>query len=191
YWAYGSVASEDIAARTQRLAAPGRQHRIGGKNHASVVARRRQQRLKARHLGDAKPRRAALPRAQNLAATAQVMILLGDEKAVLGVLHHLQALAGRLAKRGLVEQHAEALARASADAPAQLMQLRQAEAFGMLDDHDVGVGYVDADLDHRSRYENFQPAVGERLHGGVLGLVLHAAMQQPDIFLAEKLRQMR
>ena len=34
------------------------------------------------------------------------------------------------------------------DPPAQLMELRESEAFGVLDHHDRRLGYVDADLDH-------------------------------------------
>ena len=71
------------------------------------------------------------------------------------------------------------------------MQLSEAEALGVLDDHDVGIRHVDADLDHGRRHEDIQAAVGECLHGGVLGLVLHAAVQETDVLLTEQLRQVR
>ena len=47
----------------------------------------------------------------------------------------------------LGDQDAVALVGAAADASAQLVQLREAEALGVLDDHDGGVGNVDADFD--------------------------------------------
>ena len=105
--------------------------------------------------------------------------------------HHLQALPCGLAERRLVEQHAEALARAAADAAAQLMQLGEAEALGVLDHHDVGVGHVDPDLDHGRRDEDLEPPFGEIRHGGILGLVRHPAMQQADVLRAEHLRKVR
>ena len=60
------------------------------------------------------------------------------------------------------------------------MQLGEAEALGVLDHHDVGVGHVDADLDHRRGHQDLEHAGGERRHGGVLGLVRHGAVQQAD-----------
>ncbi len=47
---------------------------------------------------------------------------------------------------------------APADPAAQLMELGETEALGMLDDHDGGLGHVDAHLDHRGRYQDGQCA---------------------------------
>ena len=47
------------------------------------------------------------------------------------------------------EEQAQRLVLAAADAPAQLVQLRDPVALGVLDEHDRGVGHVDADLDDR------------------------------------------
>ena len=41
----------------------------------------------------------------------------------------------------------------SANAPAQLMELGEAKTLGMLDEHDRGVGHVDADLDDGRRHQ--------------------------------------
>ena len=54
----------------------------------------------------------------------------------------------------LGHQDAVALRRAAAHAPAKLVQLRQAEALGLLDHHHRGVGHVHAHLDHRGRNQN-------------------------------------
>ena len=69
---------------------------------------------------------------------------------------------------------------AAADPAAQLVQLRQAEALGMLDDHDRGVRHVDADLDDGGRDQDRQRARGERRHDAILVLAGELAMHQPD-----------
>jgi hypothetical protein len=73
-----------------------------------------------------------------------------------------------LAERRLVEQQAGRLAGAAPDAAAQLVQLREAEALGVLDHHDRRVGHVDADFDHGGRDEDLRSPLLERLHRGVL-----------------------
>ena len=57
------------------------------------------------------------------------------------------------------DQQAVRLLRAAADAAAQLVELREAEAVGLLDDHDRRVRDVDADLDHRRRDEHVELAL--------------------------------
>ena len=61
-------------------------------------------------------------------------------------------------QRILIQQDAVGLVRAAADAAAQLVQLRQAEPLGVLDDHDRRVRHVDADLDDRRRHEDVELA---------------------------------
>ena len=67
---------------------------------------------------------------------------------------------------------------AAADAAAQLVELRQAEALGVLDDHDRRVRHVDADLDDGGRDQDVDLPGGERVHHAVLRVLLHAAVQQ-------------
>ena len=50
----------------------------------------------------------------------------------------------------------------AADAPAQLVELREPEALGVLDDHHRRVGHVDAHLDHRRRHEHVDLARRKR-----------------------------
>ena len=57
---------------------------------------------------------------------------------------------------------------AAADAAAQLVQLRDAEAVGVEDDHDGGVGDVDADLDDRRGDEHVDAPGREVGHRAVL-----------------------
>jgi hypothetical protein len=61
-------------------------------------------------------------------------------------------------QRRRVQQHAHAGHRAAADPAAQLVQLRQAEALGVLDHHQAGVGHVHADLDHRGGHQHLHRA---------------------------------
>ena len=69
-----------------------------------------------------------------------------------------------LAQRRLVEQQAGRGLVAAADAAAQLVQLGEAEALGMLDHHDRRVRHVDADLDHRRRHQRSIAGAGECGH---------------------------
>ena len=70
----------------------------------------------------------------------------------------------RLAVLGGAAGHEQAGARARAapDPPAQLVELREAEALGVLDDHQRRAGHVDADLDHRGRDEDPRRAASKR-----------------------------
>ena len=48
------------------------------------------------------------------------------------------------------------------------MELRQAEALGLLDHHQRGIGHIDADFNHGRRDEQLRPAPGKAFHGGIL-----------------------
>jgi hypothetical protein len=64
--------------------------------------------------------------------------------------------------------------------PAQLVQLGQPEALGVLDHHERGVRHVDADFDDGGGHQQVHFAVSERLHhGGLFGL-RQPAVHQPD-----------
>ena len=70
----------------------------------------------------------------------------------------------RLLVLGVGQQQAVAGQVAPADAAAQLVDLGQAVAFGVLDDHDRGARHVDADLDDGGGDEDLEMAGGERVH---------------------------
>src|SRR4051812_19042562 len=83
-------------------------------------------------VGEAQQRRPALARAEHLAGTAQLEVLARNGEPV-GVLEdHAQPSAGALPERALEQQDASRLLGAPPDAAAELVQLRQAEAFGVL-----------------------------------------------------------
>ena len=76
--------------------------------------------------------------------------------------------------------------RPPADPPAQLVQLREPEAVGILDDHDRGVGNVDADLDHGGRHEHIDLPASERAHRRIPLLDRHPAVQDAHPEIAER-----
>src|SRR5205814_3534474 len=115
--------------------------------------RLRDERGVALQIREAQQRLAALPLAQILAGATQLEIALRDLETIGALEDDRQPVAGSLRQRVAEKQDAYAFARAAADAPAQLMQLREAEAFGTLDHHERGIGHVDADFDHRGADE--------------------------------------
>src|SRR5690606_18550640 len=150
------------------------------------IAYCRQQIGVAHQVGDLELQQAGLAGAEHLPGAAQLQILLGDHEAVVGVAHDRQALAADLRERRMVEQHAVAGRAAPADPSAQLVQLGQAEALRVLDDHQAGVGHVDADLDHRGGDQQVEPALLELVHHRSLLGRLQAPVDQPDAQLAKR-----
>ena len=70
--------------------------------------------------------------------------------------------------------------RAASDAAAQLVELREAEALGVFDDHQSGVGNVHADFDHGGGDEDLDFVAAELFHHGVFFVVFQAPVQQTD-----------
>src|SRR2546425_11119500 len=79
-------------------------------------------------VGKAQQRHAALALAEILAGAAQQQVAARDFEAIRILKNHLQAFAGVARERSAEEQDARAVARAAADAAAQLVQLRETEA---------------------------------------------------------------
>src|SRR5262245_55521055 len=119
----------------QRLSARGRERRIARQHQRRVVARGADQLTVRLDAGDAEAGHTGLPRAKNVAFPAQPEIFLGDAKAVLGLAHDVEPGLGGFTQRSLVEEEAGRVLAAAPDPPAQLMELREPEAFGMLDHH--------------------------------------------------------
>src|SRR5262249_59112512 len=85
---------------------------------------------------------------------------------------------GSFAERRFVQQYATRGFGAAADAPAQLVELCQSEALGVLNDHHCGFRHVDTNLYDRRGHEEARLARGETLHGTVLLVPFHAAMYE-------------
>ena len=77
--------------------------------------------------------------------------------------------------------------RSAAHPPPQLMDRRQTEAMGIIDDHDIGVFDIDPDFDDGSRNKKLQLAGGEAFHDFLFLFPAHAPVQKPDaVTLAQK-----
>ena len=119
----------------------------------SAIARRRRARVAAsavaQEIGDMKRRQPSLARAETVIRPGRTW--LGSRQAISKPCWSRYATpksrARHVAERRLVQQYAVALARATPDAPAQLMQLRQPQALSVFDNHERGVGHVHADFD--------------------------------------------
>ena len=109
-------------------------------------------------VGEAQQRQARLPRAEEFARAADAQVGTRDLEAVGLLEDHLEPRLGGVRQRLLEQQDARALRGAAPDAPAQLMQLRQPEALGVLDHHDRRVGHVHADLDDGRRDQHVDVA---------------------------------
>jgi len=66
-------------------------------------------------------------------------------------------------------------------AAAQLMQLGQAEAVGVQDDHHGGLGHVHPHLDDGGGHQDGSSAGGESHHGGGLVLAAHTPGEDSDV----------
>src|SRR5690349_16410003 len=98
------------------------------------------------HFGEA-----GLAGTQELTRPAELEVPTRDHEAVVGLADGGEPRARHLGQFAAVEQHAMTLVRAAAHAAAQLVQLRETHALGVLDDHERGVRYVDADFDDGGR----------------------------------------
>ena len=107
--------------------------------------------------------------AEQFAGAANFQILAGEHEAgpqVGGLFDGLQPferVLGHGARPGGGEVGV-GLVVAAAHAPAQLVQLRQAQFVGALDDDGVGAGYVDAGFDNGGAHQHVEAAVVEVAH---------------------------
>jgi len=139
---------------------------------------RRIERFVAHRVRDLERRFAMLRFAEQVAHAAAAQVLPRDLEAIVRLDEQPQALV-RVGP-DVAEEDAPARVRAAPHAPAELMQLRESEALGMLDDHHRRVRHVDADLDHRRRDEHIDRAVAESAHGLV---ALGEKGKRPDVLL--------
>src|SRR6266852_2948554 len=75
--------------------------------------------------------------------------------------------------------------RTAADASAKLMELGEAEALGVLDDHDGGVGDIDADFDDGGGDEDLRFVFAEALHDFFFFVAGEAAVQEAELELGK------
>ena len=89
------------------------------------------------------------------------------------------------------DQHTVRLRAAAPHAPAQLVQLAEAEALGVFNDHQCRVRHVHADLHDRRGDENVGFSRAERAQRCVLFRALHPPVHQPDAKIGEYLLAQR
>lgn len=128
---------------------------------------------------------AALHGALDVAGTAHLHVGFGDYEAVGGLRHEFEALAGVAADVVAAHEDAVALVGAAAHASAQLVELREAEALGVLDYHHGGVGHVDAYFYHGGGYEDARLAGGEDAHLVLFLVGAHASVHVGHLEVAE------
>ena len=172
------VALEQIEQVAQRLAARRGQIRIAREDKLRVLAGGIEQGPVHFDTRDAEARHAGLAGAEHVAFTTQAQVLLCDAEAILGLAQDFDAGLGGLAERRAVEQKTGRALTPAADSSTQLMDLRQAEALGMLDHHHGRLGNIDADLDHGGGDEKLALSRCEARHRGVLVGALHLAMHE-------------
>ena len=74
-----------------------------------------------------------------------------------------------------------------ADAAAELVQVRQAEILGLVDEHGVGVGNVDAGLDDRGGHENVGLVLDELVHHLFQLVLVHLTVADDDAGVGHEL----
>ena len=57
------------------------------------------------------------------------------------------------------------------------MKLRKPESLGVFDNHDAGIGHVDALFNHRRRHQEFRLAVAEFFHNRLFVSRIHSAVK--------------
>jgi hypothetical protein len=82
-----------------------------------------------------------------------------------------------------------ALSGATPNAPAQLVELRETHALRILNDHQAGVRYIDANLDDGGCDEQLNKAVFECLHTALFFGGAHAAVNETDAQIREGLNK--
>jgi hypothetical protein len=106
-------------------------------------------------------------------------IQLRDFESVLGGSEPIQPV-----RRGAFRQeNAIALLGSTANASPELVELRQAEPFRMLDQHDRCGGYIDAYLDHGGCHQHLQLSTSKTSHDRVPLFYLQPPMYQAHLQL--------
>src|ERR1043166_1212758 len=106
----------------------------------------------AQRIGDVKTHFTGLASAEELSWTAQLEIGFGDLESVGGSNHGFESCASVVGHSKGSDENAMGFLSATADAPAQLMQLGKTKPFSVFDDHDGRVGNVMV-IEHAERLD--------------------------------------
>ena len=134
----------------------------------------------AQRIGNVEAEFAGLAGAKEFAGAAKLQIGLGNFETVGGADHGFETSASFIGEARGRNEDAGGFLRAAADASAQLVKLGEAETLGMFDDHDGGVGNVDANFDDGGGDEDLHFIAAETLHDIVFFFAGEAAVQQAN-----------
>lgn len=127
---------------------------------------------------------AALAGAKESAWTAELEVDLGEIETTRVFFQCLESpRLGTFAVTG--EEKTVTLVWTPTDSSAELVKLRETEAFGSFDEHDGGIGNVDPDFDDGCRDEDIELPGFERLHDRILFLGFLPAMEEADAEIGE------
>ena len=126
-----------------------------------------------------------MPIPQNVALPAQRQIERRKFETVVGRFHGLKARQRSFRLRCRDKVHLTRLL-AAPHAPAQLMQLRKAEAVGVFHYHDRGVRHIHAHLYDRGSHEHLRLVRTESLHNLLLLDAAHSAVQKFDRIVGKR-----
>jgi hypothetical protein len=121
-----------------------------------------------------------LPYTQHLARPAQLEVLPRNFETVVCCAQRSEPLARHLRKRRLVHQYTAALHSTATYTATQLMQLREPEPLGILDNHEGSVRNINPDFDDRCRDQQVDFPTFEGGHTLRLVLFLQTAVHQAD-----------
>ena len=138
---------------------------------------------------------AGLRFAQHFAGAADFQVMHGEIKARAQFFHHLdgfQAFLGRRGERILAhgQQIGIGLMVRAADATTQLVQLRQAEAIGAIDQDGVGIGNVDAGFDDGRAQQQVEALLHEVAHDTLQIAFMQLAMRHRNARFGQQRRQL-
>ncbi len=128
---------------------------------------------------DAQRRHAVLTDPEQVAGAAQREIDLGQFETIGGAHERIEPIACSLVARLGKDGHVAGKL-AAAHAAAQLVQLRQSEAFAALDRQQGGVRHVHAHFDHGSRHQHLGLTATKPVHGRFFVRGRQPAMNQVD-----------
>lgn len=131
---------------------------------------------------------AALFEAEDFAGAAEFEVDFGEGEAAVVFFHCFEA-GGFFGVFGGREEEAVGFVGASTDAAAELVELGEAEAFGAFDEHDCGVGDIDADFDDGGGDEEVGFVGGEVAHDLFFFVFFEFAVEEGDCEVWEDLAE--
>jgi hypothetical protein len=152
---------------------------VGGDDLEGVAAGHREEVRVEEQVGEVDVGAAGLGGADHLAHAAEFEVFFGDFEAAGVFGHGLEA--GDAVIGALVgEEDAGGAFASAADAAAELVELREAEAVGLFDDHGGGVGDIDADFDDGGGDEDVDEVLAESFHDVLAGFARQLAVDEAD-----------